>query len=490
MNGACSSSRSRPLYLPASSRARSVRINSFSLAQASGNTSASAVPWKSSSVRRAYSAPVFFEICRFTTVTTAPIRTRWSLHWPRVAVVRVPKSSTSTRYRARGWPEMKNPSTAFSRVNRSCSDHGATSGSRARGAGSGACSPNRATWPDSRSPCRVCASPNAASSVATSWARCPPSESQAPASISASRTRLLQRRRSIRSHRSTSERYGPSAVRPARIDSIAPAPTFLIAPRPKGSRRWPRTVPQREGPLDEAAQLVLDQLLVLLPDRFAQHVGFGEREAGEHVGDAHHLLLIGDYAVRGLEDLRQRGVRVAHGLAAELPVDEHEVHPGIERAGTEQRVGRHQVVEPIAPHAAEAVGGERRLELEHAGRAARPEQLVDLRVLEVQRVHIERDPVALRDHPHRVMDHGQRAQAEHVDLQHPHLLERDHVVLGDDRLRLLRREADGDVVGERPGGDHHAGGVHRGVARQALDPGPELEDLADTLVLEIGRAHV
>src|SRR2546426_3854207 len=44
---------------------------------------------------------------------------------------------------------------------------------------------------------------------------------------------------------------------------------------------------------------------------FRSHVGFGEREAGEHVGDAHHLLLIGDYAVRGLEDLRQRGVRVA-----------------------------------------------------------------------------------------------------------------------------------------------------------------------------------
>src|SRR5229473_4129038 len=97
MNGACSSSRSRALWLPTNSSARSARITSFSLAQASGNTSASAVPWKSSSVRRAYSAPVFFEICRFTTVTTAATRTRWSLHWPRVAVVRVPKSSTSTR---------------------------------------------------------------------------------------------------------------------------------------------------------------------------------------------------------------------------------------------------------------------------------------------------------------------------------------------------------------------------------------------------------
>src|SRR2546422_4286903 len=135
-------------------------MTSFSLAHVSGNTSASAVRWKSSSVSRAYSAPLRLEVCRFTTVTSAAIATRWSLHWPSVAVVRVPKSSTSTRYLARGCPEMKKPSTAFSRVRRSCSVQGSTSGRREAGCGMGVSPPNKATWPESRSPWRACASEN------------------------------------------------------------------------------------------------------------------------------------------------------------------------------------------------------------------------------------------------------------------------------------------------------------------------------------------
>src|SRR2546430_9065199 len=42
-----------------------------------------------------------------------------------------------------------------------------------------------------------------------------------------------------------------------------------------------------------------------------------------------------------------------------------------------------------------------------------------------------------------------------------------------DGVRLLRSETDGDVIGEGTGSDHHARGVHRGVACQALDPRSE-----------------
>src|SRR2546426_2145976 len=45
-----------------------------------------------------------------------------------------------------------------------------------------------------------------------------------------------------------------------------------------------------------------------------------------------------------------------------------------ERPRAEQRVGRHQVVEPVALHAAQCVGRERRLELEHPGGAPRAER--------------------------------------------------------------------------------------------------------------------
>src|SRR6267142_861337 len=107
--------------------APSARITEFSLAHASGNTMTSAVPWKSSSVRRAYSAPDFLEICRFTMLTTAAILTFPSLHMPSVAVERLLKTSTSVRNLARGWPEMKNPSTAFSRARRILAEQGVLS---------------------------------------------------------------------------------------------------------------------------------------------------------------------------------------------------------------------------------------------------------------------------------------------------------------------------------------------------------------------------
>ena len=242
-------------------------------------------------------------------------------------------------------------------------------------------------------------------------------------------------------------------------------------------------VSQCHRALHEAAELVLDQLFVFLAHRLAQHVGFGEREAREHVRDAHHLLLVGDDPVGRLEDLLQGGVGVADRLATQLAVDEDEMHPGVERSGAEQRVGRDQVVEPVAFHVAQTIGGERRLELENAGGPPRSQQPVDLGIGEVERVHVEGRAVPRRHHPHRVVDHGQRAQPEHVDLEHPHLLERHHIVLRDDGVRLLRSETDGDVIGEGTGSDHHARGVHRCVACQALDARPQLEDLAHALVL-------
>jgi hypothetical protein len=60
---------------------------------------------------------------------------------------------------------------------------------------------------------------------------------------------------------------------------------------------------------DELAQLLLDELRVLLADGLAQHVGFGERDAASTLRDAHHLFLIGDDAVGRGEDLLEFGER-------------------------------------------------------------------------------------------------------------------------------------------------------------------------------------
>ena len=137
-------------------------------------------------------------------------------------------------------------------------------------------------------------------------------------------------------------------------------------------------VAARDRLLDELAQLLLDQLRVLLADGLAQHVGFGERDAGQHLRDTHHLLLVGDDAVRRLENRLELGQRVADRLLAALAPLIDAMHARVERARAHQRVRRHEIVEPVAAHAAQHVGRERRLELEHAGRASGAEHLIDL----------------------------------------------------------------------------------------------------------------
>ena len=135
----------------------------MSLAQASGKTIASAVPWKSSTTSRAYSLPVFLQICRFTPVTTAADAspgarsTRPAWRWCGCRTARPPSRNGSS-----GWPEMKKPRISFSLTSRSASVQGGMSGRRRCAAARRAvvgCSPNSETWPASFSCCSSCASP-------------------------------------------------------------------------------------------------------------------------------------------------------------------------------------------------------------------------------------------------------------------------------------------------------------------------------------------
>ena len=219
-------------------------------------------------------------------------------------------------------------------------------------------------------------------------------------------------------------------------------------------------VAARDRLLDELAELLLDQLRVLLADRLAEHVGFGERDAGEHLRDAHHLLLIGDDAVGRLEDRLELGQRVRDRLFAALPPDVDLVHAGVERPGTHQRVRGDEVVEAVAAHAAQHVGRERRLELEDAGRASRRAASGTSR--DRRAASVSRSGARARarlDRRERVVDDRQRREAEEIHLQHARLLEAVHVVLGHDdglilgaRPRALRRlRADRDVLVDGPG---------------------------------------
>src|SRR5689334_13445512 len=94
-----------------------------------------------------------------------------------------------------------------------------------------------------------------------------------------------------------------------RLVEAVPAESFDLARDLLDDRR---IVAARDGLLDELAQLVTNELSVLLADGFAQYVGFGERDSSEHLRYAHHLFLIGDYAVRRLENRLELVEDVGH----------------------------------------------------------------------------------------------------------------------------------------------------------------------------------
>ncbi len=178
-------------------------------------------------------------------------------------------------------------------------------------------------------------------------------------------------------------------------------------------------------------------------------------------------------------------MRIADRLAAPLAPDVDVGHAGVEGARTNERVYRDQVVEAVAAHGPQLVGGQARLELEDARRRPAGEHLVDLGVLEAQLVPVDLDPMPLANRGHGVVDHGERSQAQEVELQHPGLFQALHVVLGDHQVAVLglaaapsgRRGHDGYVIGQRPRGDDDAGRVHRGVAGQPFQRRGVVEQL-------------
>ena len=81
------------------------RMDSPIAAHFSGKTSSSPAPEKSSTASRANSAPLFFETCRLTAVTTTASEMGSGVHPPSCATPWVARSSASVRKGSSGCPE-------------------------------------------------------------------------------------------------------------------------------------------------------------------------------------------------------------------------------------------------------------------------------------------------------------------------------------------------------------------------------------------------
>ena len=88
--------------------------------------------------------------------------------------------------------------------------------------------------------------------------------------------------------------------------------------------------------------------------------------------------------------------------------------------------------------------------------------------------------------PHRGLQHGQRLQAEEVELHQARLLDPFHVELGHRHVGF-RIAVERHQFGERPVADDDAGGVRRGVAIEALELERDVEGaLDDRIAVALG----
>ena len=142
--------------------------------------------------------------------------------------------------------------------------------------------------------------------------------------------------------------------------------------------------------LDAARDRLLDEvtpdLVHLLHRSFVGHrpsqqVAFGQAEAGHCRRHFYDLLLVEDDAVGALEHGPHGRVRHGGCFAAVPPPYERPDHLGLQRPRPEQRDGRDHVFEVLLAQACGQVALTGALELEHAHRARRADELVHGRVV-------------------------------------------------------------------------------------------------------------
>ena len=109
------------------------------------------------------------------------------------------------------------------------------------------------------------------------------------------------------------------------------------------------STPRSTAPSTNIDALLRHLLGLLLAHRAAQQVGAAERVAGQHLRDLHHLFLVQDHAVGRREHRLQVGMQVVDRPVgpAVLAVDEVVDHARLQRAGTEQRDQRDDVLEAV-----------------------------------------------------------------------------------------------------------------------------------------------
>ncbi len=210
------------------------------------------------------------------------------------------------------------------------------------------------------------------------------------------------------------------------------------------------------------------------PHRPPEAVRLRRREATDLDGDAHDLLLVEDHAHRILEHRLEARMQVGHRLQALLATQERVDGVALDRARPDDRDLDHEVVEALRARLRERLHLGPALDLEDPDRVGRLEHLEHLGDVLGHPVEVDADGAVVLDELERLVHRGQHPEPEQVELDELERLDVALVELDDDPVDH-RRPLDRGDVDERRRGHQHPARVDRQVAREAVDPGTELE---------------
>ena len=177
-------------------------------------------------------------------------------------------------------------------------------------------------------------------------------------------------------------------------------------------------------------------------------------------------------------------------LFALLARDEVVHHARTERPRPVERHQCDDVLESIALEAFFQILCRTRLGLEHGRGVAVGKELVYLRIVEPQILEPEIRPVRMAAHKtHGFVQNGERTQAEEIELDQTDGLDIVLVVLRDCGIRTFRTIQRAEV-GQPPGRNQHAAGVHAHIARQFLQLAGQSEEFAHFLFLVVARLQL
>ena len=146
-----------------------------------------------------------------------------------------------------------------------------------------------------------------------------------------------------------------------------------------------------------------------------QFVGLGRAEPGHIDGDLHQLLLEERHAEGAFQGRLHQRMEVGDGLGPVAPPDVGVHGVALDGAGPDEGDLDSQVVEAAGLHPGQGVHLGSRLDLEHAHRVGPAQEVVDL-VLLVEEGQIDGDPVGLGHQVDHVVQGGEHAEAEEVEL--------------------------------------------------------------------------